>query len=120
MGGNVRRGHRRLWRQYDRHRVPQRQRLGGREERVRQPRGLHGLGSGLLRRGDEGPRERIVSVQGTWRGGVSLEKQLVNQRIRRLKESMGDLDAVVASSLENTYYFSGSHIMTIRAIPDRL
>ncbi len=49
-----------------------------------------------------------------------MEKQLVNQRIRRLKESMGDLDAVVASSLENTYYFSGSHIMTIRAIPDRL
>jgi Xaa-Pro dipeptidase len=49
-----------------------------------------------------------------------MERQVVNQRIRRLKESMGDLDAVVASSLENTYYFSGSHIMTIRAIPDRL
>jgi Xaa-Pro dipeptidase len=49
-----------------------------------------------------------------------MQNALVEQRIRRLKESMGDLDAIVASSLENTYYFSGSHIMTIRSIPDRL
>jgi Xaa-Pro dipeptidase len=49
-----------------------------------------------------------------------MQKQIVHQRIRKLKESMGDLDAVLASSLENTFYFSGSHVMTIRAIPDRL
>jgi len=49
-----------------------------------------------------------------------MRSQIVRQRIRKLREMMGDLDAVVATSLENTYYFSGSYIMTIRAIPDRL
>lgn len=49
-----------------------------------------------------------------------MRGQIVHERIRTLRESMGGLDAVVASSLENTYYFSGSYIMTIRAIPDRL
>src|SRR3972149_5227230 len=49
-----------------------------------------------------------------------MRHQIAHDRSRKLRQSMGDLDAIVASSLENTYYFSGSYVMTIRAIPDRL
>ena len=49
-----------------------------------------------------------------------MTPSVVTQRLSKLKETMGDLDAVVASSLENTFYFSRSYISTIRAIPDRL
>ncbi len=48
-------------------------------------------------------------------GGSRTER-----RIRGLRERMEGLDAVVATSLENTYYFSGSFLPTIRLIPNRL
>ena len=49
-----------------------------------------------------------------------MRTSVTTPRLGKLRESMGDLDAIVASSLENTYYFSGSYLTTIRAIPDRL
>jgi Xaa-Pro aminopeptidase len=49
-----------------------------------------------------------------------MKSNMTTPRLSKLRESMGDCDAIVASSLENTYYFSGSYITTIRSIPDRL
>jgi Xaa-Pro aminopeptidase len=42
------------------------------------------------------------------------------ERIEKLKDRLTDFDAVVATSLENTYYLSGSYVSTIRLIPNRL
>lgn len=44
----------------------------------------------------------------------------IGMRLRRLQASAGEFDAVIATSLENTYYYSGSYISTIRLIPNRL
>lgn len=48
------------------------------------------------------------------------ENGKIEERLRRLQESVGEFDAVVATSLENTYYYSGSYISTVRLIPNRL
>lgn len=51
-----------------------------------------------------------------------MEKNILKERVERIKKLMGkkDMDVVVALSLENVFYTTGAYIMTQRAIRDRL